>query len=99
LPPGPSRPFPESTLTDSLAIDSSAIIYVSGQQDDILQGVDPTTGVVTTIAATGQEGHSGDGGPGTSAKLYQPMALAVDPVGDAYVAEFWGGGTDGFARS
>jgi sugar lactone lactonase YvrE len=44
-------------------------------------------GIITTIAGTGEEGHSGDGGPATSAKLTYPLGLAFDHEGNLYIAD------------
>jgi hypothetical protein len=44
-------------------------------------------GVVTTVAGTGFPGFSGDNGPATSAQLASPIAVAVDPAGNLYIAD------------
>ncbi len=44
-------------------------------------------GVITTIAGDGSHGSNGDGGPAISAQLSQPKAVAVDSLGDVYIAE------------
>jgi DNA-binding beta-propeller fold protein YncE len=45
----------------------------------------PTT--VATIAGTGAAGYSGDGGPGTQAKIANPYGLVVGPDGALYFCE------------
>ncbi len=40
-----------------------------------------STGIITTAAGTGVGGYSGDDGPATSAKLFQPFGVAVDSAG------------------
>jgi hypothetical protein len=46
--------------------------------------------LITTVAGTGRGASSGSGGPATSAALWSPSGVAVDPGGWVYVAE--GGG-------
>jgi sugar lactone lactonase YvrE len=46
-------------------------------------------GIVETIAGTGREGKSGDGGPALQAEFKGPHALAVAPNGDLYIADTW----------
>src|SRR5262249_54031516 len=43
-------------------------------------------GIITSIAGTGVAGHSGDGGPATSAQV-MPNAIAVHPGGDIYISD------------
>jgi hypothetical protein len=44
-------------------------------------------GIISTVAGTGIEGFSGDGGPATSARLRSPVGVAVDSAGDLYIAD------------
>ncbi len=44
-------------------------------------------GAITTIVGDGSHGSNGDGGPAISAQLSQPKAVAVDSLGDVYIAE------------
>jgi sugar lactone lactonase YvrE len=50
--------------------------------------VDAHTGVITTVAGTGQPRFFGDGGPAVAAALHEPVALALDREGSfLYVAD------------
>lgn len=44
-------------------------------------------GIITTIAGTGISGFWGDGGPATAARFKNAQAIAVDSVGNVYVAD------------
>jgi trimeric autotransporter adhesin len=45
-----------------------------------------TTGDIYTIAGNGSRGFTGDGGPATSAELYEPAAVAFDRSGNLLMA-------------
>lgn len=45
-------------------------------------------GLITTVIGTGTIGSGGDGGPGKSAQLNSPNGVAVDSVGNIYVADY-----------
>lgn len=42
---------------------------------------------VSTLAGTGQQGHSGDGGPAVKAQVGEPYGLTLGPDGALYVCE------------
>jgi hypothetical protein len=43
--------------------------------------------VITTVAGSGIEGYSGDGGPATLARMARPSGVAVGPDGSLYVSD------------
>jgi len=47
----------------------------------------PTEERVTTVAGTGERAFSGDGGQASASALVRPLALAVGPAGELYIAE------------
>lgn len=58
-------------------------LYIADYNNNKIRMVD-AEGIVTTIAGTGTEGFSGDGGAATSAELAQPGAVVVDGSGAVY---------------
>ena len=62
-------------------------LYIADTFNNVVREVNLTTGIITTIAGTGTAGFSGDGGPATSAELFDPSGVAVDSAGDVYIAD------------
>lgn len=69
-----------------LALDSNNNLYVADSQNHRIRKID-THGIITTIAGNGNAGYSGDGGPATAAKLNQPAGVALDHLGNLYIAD------------
>ena len=69
------------------AFDSMGNLYVAEAMNHCIRRVYRDTGVIVTIAGTGAEGYSGDGGPATQATFNQPYSLQVDTNGDVYVVD------------
>ena len=69
-----------------MAVDAAGNLYIADNADNRIRRVD-TQGRITTIAGTGEEGFSGDGGPATVAKLSSPYGVAVDTSGNLYIAD------------
>ncbi len=69
------------------AFDAAGNLYVAEAMNHCVRRVERATGVIVTIAGTGDEGYSGDGGPATAATFNQPYSLQVDANGDVYVVD------------
>src|SRR5439155_996741 len=70
----------------SVAVDPGGNVYIADGGSNRILKVN-TTGIISTIAGNGQKGFNGDGGPATSASLYYPSGVAVDPAGNVYIAD------------
>ncbi len=69
-----------------LAVDSADNLYIADTYGNRIRKV-TTSGVITTVAGDGSFGFSGDGGSATAAQLASPTDVAVDGVGNLYVAD------------
>jgi trimeric autotransporter adhesin len=77
----------ELHLPIGVAVDNSGNLYVADNQNNRIRKVTPT-GIISTIAGTGSQGYSGDGGPATSAQLNFPNGVAADNSGNLYIADY-----------
>lgn len=89
---GDGGPATEATLVAPTGVASAPLgspdagaFYVADSADLRVRRIGPE-GTIATVAGTGEEGFSGDGGPGVSAKISYPRDVAVGPDGSVYVA-------------
>ena len=66
--------------------DAAGNLYFTDPLSQRIRKID-TSGIITTVAGTGTQGYSGDGGPATSAKLALPQGLTIDSVGNLYFGD------------
>jgi hypothetical protein len=70
-----------------VAVDNTGNVYLTeGFSEYRLRKVN-TNGIITTIAGTGTNGFSGDGGPSTNAKVDFVTAVATDNNGNVYISD------------
>ena len=69
-----------------VAVDGAGNLYIADRENNRIRRVD-ASGIITTIAGTGEAGFSGDGGPATEAMLKWPPGVAVDDAGNLYIAD------------
>jgi DNA-binding beta-propeller fold protein YncE len=62
----------------AVAVDWSGALFIADTLNHRIRRVDSKTGIIQTIAGTGQSKWTGDGGPGVSASLNEPVALVLD---------------------
>jgi uncharacterized protein (TIGR03437 family) len=61
-------------------------VYVAEVGNNVIRVIKPN-GTIGTFAGTGIQGYSGDGGFATSARLYNPAAVAADGLGNVFIAD------------
>jgi hypothetical protein len=85
---GDGGPATAASLTApaGVTVDSGGNIYISDPGNRIRK-VTPA-GIITTVAGTGIAGFSGDGGPAIAASIRGPVGVAVDSLGNLYIADY-----------
>jgi uncharacterized protein (TIGR03437 family) len=71
----------------ALAIDNSGNLYACDNGVGTRVYKVTPAGAITIIAGNGTNGFSGDGGPATSAQLFEARGVAVDAAGNVYIAD------------
>jgi sugar lactone lactonase YvrE len=85
---GDGGPATNATLDEpyGVAVDSSGNLFISDSSNDRIRKMD-TNGVITTVAGKDTWGYSGDGGPATNATLNLPSGMALDSIGNLFIAD------------
>lgn len=73
-------------IPSDVAIDLAGNLYIADSGNNRVRKVD-TSGTITTVAGTGTDGFSGDGGPASQAALNFPWAVTTDAAGAVYIAD------------
>ena len=85
---GDGGPATSATLTamSGLASDQNGNLFIADTWADRVRKID-SGGTISTVAGTGEEGRSGDGGPAIEARLQRPHGVALDGSGNMYIAD------------
>ena len=70
-----------------ICLDTAGNIYVADGGNQRIRRIDAITGIITTIIGTGSNAYSGDGGPGTAARVSIPRDVTSDIYGNLYIAD------------
>jgi hypothetical protein len=77
----------EITYPANISRDYSGNIYFADYYNHIIREVDTAGNISTFVGTPGSPGYSGDGGPATSAQLYNPNDDYLDNYGDMFIAD------------
>ena len=86
---GDGGPATEATMNNlySLTVDTNGDIYIVDRFNAVIRKVEAATGIITTVAGTGEPGYSGDGGPGPQAQMREPNDCYLDGNGGLLIAD------------
>jgi len=81
--------LPPETATKAasgVVVGPNGVVFLA---DDTLHRICSVSadGTATPLAGNGEQGYGGDGGPGVSASLSSPSAVALGPEGSLYIAD------------
>lgn len=67
--------------------DAQDNIYFADFMHGVVRKVNAVTHIITTVAGTGTQGYSGDGGSAVSAQLGSPNSVSFDGAGNMYIGD------------
>ena len=70
-----------------VAMDGAGNLFIADTTNSRIRRVDEGTGIITTVAGNGITGDGGDGGPATDGQLNTPLGIAVDGIGNLFIAD------------
>jgi sugar lactone lactonase YvrE len=73
-----------------VAVAADGTLSIADTGNNRIRRITPD-GMITTFAGTGERGFAGDGGPASSAKLYAPAQIFLDPDGTLYFSDYING--------
>jgi uncharacterized protein (TIGR03437 family) len=71
----------------AVAVDAAGNVYFADTLNNRIRRIDAATSILTTFAGQGDANYTGDGKAATDAKLNGPQGLAIDSLGNIYIAD------------
>ena len=71
----------------ALALDAGGNLFIADQTNNRVREIN-TSGTMSTLVGNGLVGY-GDGGPATAAQLGGPQDVAIDAIGNVYIADIY----------
>ncbi|MBI4468828.1 MAG: hypothetical protein HY650_05830 [Acidobacteria bacterium] len=70
----------------AVALDAAGVIYVADTNNHRIRKIEASANI-STVAGDGTQGSTGDGAAATAAKLNFPTGVAVDAMGNVFIAD------------
>jgi type IX secretion system substrate protein/SdrD B-like protein/NHL repeat-containing protein len=77
----------ELNYPQGVALDAAGNLFIPDQNNNRIRKVITSTGIISTYAGNGTLGYSGDGGQATAAEINGPQGVALDAVGNLFIAD------------
>lgn len=86
---GDGGPATKAKLNEPYEVrfDDAGNMFFVEMKNHLVRRVDAKTGIISTVAGTGEVGFAGDGGPAIKAKFNQPHSIALDGKGRLFIAD------------
>lgn len=86
---GDGKPATQASLSFPIGIfiDDSGNFLIADSANNRIRKVDAITGIISTIAGTGQDSYNGDQIAATSANLNFPTSVVVDSAGNLFITD------------
>jgi NHL repeat len=76
----------ELASPQGVAVDAKGDVFIADTYNNVVREVTPR-GFISTVAGDGTPGYRGDNGPAVRAELSSPTGLALDALGNLYIAD------------
>ncbi|SVB86240.1 uncharacterized protein METZ01_LOCUS239094, partial [marine metagenome] len=71
----------------AMRFDGQGNLYFLDQTHHVIRRIDVESGIITTIAGTGEAGFSPDGTDAAAAQIFEPCGLAISNTGQIYFSD------------